>query len=238
MSSRRPFGPAASSFSRSAASSAGVVPAVSYRGAGGGCGDEARGVRPAELVAERGRLAEAWGDHDFEVLLVLGGGARGHLVELLAGVRLGDAVQAVEGGEELIVSGGAGAGDEGAHGDGIDHFVVEALVFEDGGGGDGAGRAGGGGRLLEGELCGVDAEVVLGRLAQEGLRVDRTREMHVQVGALGHFFEQCVQRQGAGLAGSVEGGYGVPFRGAGGGGLGSALGVQQCRREQAQRREQ
>ena len=76
------------------------------------------GVRPAELVALRGGLAEAGGDHDFEVLLVLGRGARGYLVELLAGVRFGDAVQAVEGGEELIVPGGAGAGDEGPHGDG------------------------------------------------------------------------------------------------------------------------
>ena len=77
-----------------------------------------------------GGIGEDRGLHDFEVLFVLRGGAGGDLVEPLAGVGFVDAAEAVEGGEELIVAADAGAGDEAAHGEGVDEGVVELLVLE------------------------------------------------------------------------------------------------------------
>ena len=117
----------------------------SGRGGGGG-GDAARGggfSGPAELVAKRGGAAEVGRVHDFEVLLVLRGGAGSDFVELLADVGFVDAVHAVEGGEKLVVAVGAGGWHKGSHGNGIDHGVVQMLVFEDVAGGNGACGTGG-----------------------------------------------------------------------------------------------
>ena len=68
--------------------------------------------------------------HDLEVLLVLSSGAGCDLVEPFAGVDFVEAAETAEGGEELIVSADAGAGDKGAHGEGVDEGVVEMLIFE------------------------------------------------------------------------------------------------------------
>ena len=120
----------------------------------------------------------------------------------------------------------------------LDHLVVEVLVFEDDRRGHGACRAGRGDGLFESELGGVDAEVVLSCLTEKCLCVDCAREMHVQVGSLGHLFKQGVQRQRTGFSGSVEYGCSVPFPWGCGNSLGSVLGVKRTCCEQAHRGEQ
>src|SRR5665213_877611 len=86
---------------------------------------------PANRVAKFGSSGERRRLHDFEVLLVLSSGAGGNLVKPFASVGFADTAEAIEGVEELIVRAGAGAGDEAAHGEGVDEFVVEMLVLED-----------------------------------------------------------------------------------------------------------
>ena len=46
---------------------------------------------------------------------------------------------------------------------------------------------------------------------EEGLGVDGSREMDVQVGALGHALEEGVQGKGSTFAGLLEGGCGSAF---------------------------
>ena len=147
-------------------------------------------MRGADLgnVGEDGRL------HDFEVLLVLGGGAGRDFVEPFAGVGLVDAAEAAEGGEELVVAADAGAGDEAAHGEGVDEGVVELLILEGALGADVAfatdglrrNAPGGGGGFEEAHGLGIDAEEIGGGVLDEGFGVDGAGEMHVEVGALGH----------------------------------------------------
>ena len=194
-----------------------------------------RGVRgPAELVAERGGVAEAGGLHDLEVLFVLGGRAGGDFVEPLAGIGL-EAAEALEGGEELIVPVDALGGDEGAHGEAVDEVVVERLVGEGGGGGDLTGGAivglvverldeadgvlaGGGGGVSA-----VDrgyAKALAGGFSDEGFGVDGAGEMHVQVGTLGEGLEEGVEFAGAHFCGGIESAGGAGFAGGErGGGL-------------------
>ncbi len=182
---------------------------------------------PAELVAEGGGVGEGWGLHDFEVLLVLGGGAGGYFVEPLAGVVL-EAAEAGEGGEELVVAVDAFGGDEGAHGEAVDEVVVEGLVVEGGGGGDFAFGAVVGLVVLgldeaDGVLAfgcrrraaidGGDAEAFARGFGDEGFGVDGAGEMHVQVGALGEGLEEGVEFAGAELCGGVEGAGGAGFAG-------------------------
>ncbi|MDX6459812.1 MAG: hypothetical protein QOE55_3509 [Acidobacteriaceae bacterium] len=188
----------------------------------GGCG-VAMGADgdfwPAELVAKFGGGREGRSLHDFEILAVLGGGAGSDLVKPLGDVRLVDVGEAGEGGEELVVAAGAGGGNEGSHGEGVDEGVVEFLVLEGVGSADvafsadGLGRdaAGGGLRLEEAESGLIDAEVVGGALGDQGFGVDGSAEVHVEVGALGHVCEEGVERERAGGFGGVEGTGGAGF---------------------------
>jgi len=184
---------------------------------GGRCGG------PAEFVTEAGTVAEAGGLHDFEILLVLEGGAGGDFVEPLAGVGFIEAAEAGEGGEELVVTADAGAGDEAAHGEGVDESVVEFLILEDAVGAgaaftaDGLGRdaPGDGVGLEEGVGVEVDAEAIDGGLLEEGFGVDGSGEVHVEVGALRHFGEEGVELEG-GFAGGIEGCDGALGAGAAG----------------------
>src|SRR5947209_4455668 len=89
-----------------------------------GCVGPRNGGAEFGYVREDGRL------HDFEVLLVLVSSANCHLVEPLAGMRLVNAAEATEGGEEVVVSADASAGNEAAHGKRIYKGVVEVLVLE------------------------------------------------------------------------------------------------------------
>ena len=160
------------------------------------------GCRPAELVAECGGGGEGGGLHDFEVLLVLRGGAGGDLVEPLGGVGLIDAAEAVEGGEELVVAADAGGGDETAHGEGVDEGVVELLIVEGiGGGTPGRRRRSGCGGMLRVvavglkklRVAGSTQRLVGGGIGDEGLGIDGAGEMHVEVRALGHAAEEGVE---------------------------------------------
>ncbi len=66
--------------------------------------------------------------HQFQILLILRGGAAGHLVHPLARMPLVRPPKAVKGGEKLVVAAESGAGHKAAHGEGIDQPVVELLV--------------------------------------------------------------------------------------------------------------
>jgi len=130
-------------------------------------------------------VAEARRLHDLEVLLVLRGGAYGDFIEPLAGSQLLERVPAVERIEELVVATPACVGHEAAHRERVDQLVIKLLV------GDGFGR---GDHWLPAG-CGndrkgfrVDAQVFLRRLGEEGFRIDRARQVHVQVRALGEIF--------------------------------------------------
>ena len=162
--------------------------------------------------ADLGDIAEDRSLHDFEVLLVLGGGAGGDLVEPFAGVGSIDAAEAAEGGEELVVTADAGAGHEAAHGEGVDESIVELLVFEGVLGADiafatdGLRREapGGGCGFEEAHRFGIDAEEIGGGVLDEGFGVDGAGEMHVKVGTLGHASEESGEFEWA-LPGGVEG---------------------------------
>ena len=110
------------------------------------CIVEVRG--PAELISCCSGVIEAGGVHDLEVLLVLRGGARGDFVEPVA-LRVLETAEAIEGGEELVVAAPSGAGDEAAHGEAVDHCVVDCLDIHGVGDGHLSGSAGAVVRLRE-----------------------------------------------------------------------------------------
>src|ERR1700722_7866057 len=120
-------------------------------------------------------------------------------------MRFIEAAKTVEGGEELIVSADARAGHKGAHGEGIDESIVELLVFEGVLGAniafttDGLRRdaSGGGIWFKEAVRSGVDAEDICSAILDEGLSIDRAREMHVQVCALWHASKKGVELEWA-----------------------------------------
>ena len=74
----------------------------------------------------------------------------------------------------------------------------------------------------DGERGGVDAKAILGSVVKEGLGVDASAEMVVQVGALGHGVKESAQGSGAGFGGFFEGFGGTGL--AGGNGRGFRLG--------------
>jgi len=154
-------------------------------------------------------VAEAGGLHDFEVLLILRGGAGGYFVEPFAGYGFFEWAPAGEGGEELVVAAPAAKGNVAAHGEGVDELVVEGLIVERVGGGDERLLAGGG---LEFEGVGIDAEALLCSLGEEGFGVDGAGEMHVEIGALGEGFEEGVELGCAGFFGVLKGALCAGFR--------------------------
>ena len=167
----------------------------------------------ADLVGDGGRVAEGWGLHELKVLLVLSGGARGDFVDPFAGVRSLEAREVGEGGEELVVPAEAGHGDETAQGEGVDQAVVEVLVggchvSRERGGRDELGGARG---LGEFEGGGVDAEAVLGGVANKGLGVDCAGEMDVEVGAFGELLEEGAKGERALVTVAEKGARGAGF---------------------------
>jgi hypothetical protein len=191
--------------------------------------------RPAQLIAKGCGMREGRRLHDFEILFVLYGGAGGHLIEPLASVGL-QAAEAIEGGEELVMAVDALGGDEGAHGEAVDEVVVESLILEGRGNGDFSRIAVVGhiakrldeangilalGRGGSSALDGGDAEAFARGFGDEGLSIDRTGEMHVQIGALGKHLEKSVEFAGAHRCGRIHGASGVDFaRSESGGGRG------------------
>ncbi len=166
---------------------------------------------PAEFFGDGGGVLEGRSFHQFEVLLVLRGGAGGDFVEKFAGVDVRNAVEFREGVEEMIVAADAGGGDETAHGECVNERVVEMLIGHGVSGGDIAVAADGlrreavrHGARLEKRVGGeIHAEIVFGGGANPGFGVDRAGEVVVQVRALGHADEKCVEIQRIG-AGEIE----------------------------------
>ena len=165
-------------------------------------------------------MRERWSLHDFQVLLVLGGGAGGYLVEPFGDGGLFECVPAGEGGEELVVAAPAAGRDVAAHGEGVDELVVEGLIGEGVGGRD---EWLGAGRRDELEGIWVDAEVFLDGLGEKGFGVDGAGEMHVEVGALGEGLEEGIELAGAKSFGGVKGAGGAGFAEVGGVGGGLIL---------------
>ena len=130
------------------------------------------------------------------------------------------AAEFVERVEEVIVAARAGDGNEAAHGERIDQFIVKMLIFKGLGGGDIAGFARGtfGGVVGfvfgfgEGERGGIDAELIFGGGANKGFGIDGAGEVTVQVGAFGHVGEEEFEFEGVG-AGGFEGARGRQFGG-------------------------
>ena len=81
------------------------------------------------------RVAEGRRLHQLQILLILRGGAAGHLVHPLADVLLVQPAKAVEGGKELVVPAEARSGHKAAHREGVDQPVVEILVRREAAGG-------------------------------------------------------------------------------------------------------
>ena len=177
-------------------------------------------------MGDLGGVAEGWGIHQLEVLLVLGGGAGGDFIDPFSDMGGFEAGKPGEGGEELVVAAEAWHGDEAAQGEGVDEAVVEILR----GWGDVSGKGGGGnelcaaGGLGEFEGDGVDAEAVLGGVAEEGFSVDGSGEVDVEVGAFGDVDEEgaegeralvLVAEEGAGGSGFLLGDFGDAGMGAG-----------------------
>ena len=164
-------------------------------------------------MGDLGGVAEGRRLHELEVLLILGGRAGGDFIDPFADVGACEAGKAGEGGEELVVAAEAGHGHEAAQGEGVDETVVEVLV----GGGHVAGEGGGGdelagaGGLGEFESGGVDAEAVLGGVADEGFRVDGAGEVDVEVGAFGELGEEGAQGERALVLIAEEGACGAGF---------------------------
>jgi len=127
-------------------------------------------------------------------------------------VRFIEAAEAIEGGEELVVATDAGAGDETAHGEGVDESVIEVLLLEGLVGTniafatDRLRRQAARGAIIfcEAEGGGVDAEQIGRSVFDEGFGIDGAGEMHVQVSAFGHAGEKGVELKRA-AACDVEG---------------------------------
>jgi len=131
---------------------------------------------------------------EFEIRLVLIGGALGHFGDERAAV---DRSELVEGGEEVIVP-GFFARDEVAHGKAVDQGIAEVVVGLGGGGRSLAGGARSA-RARGGESQGgLDhAQVLIDRGAQETLGIDGAGDVIVKVGAFRHPVEKSVEFEGA-----------------------------------------
>jgi hypothetical protein len=162
-------------------------------GPGGVTGAVLRGVSrragPFEMSDDFAHIGEDGSLHDLEILLVLRGGASSDLVEPLSNVGFVDSVETIEGGEELVVAADACTGNEAAHGKGVDQGIIELLIVEDALGAHIAFAAdrlrrktpGGSGSSKKAVRAEIDAQAVLGSILKEGLGIDSTREVHVQV---------------------------------------------------------
>jgi len=190
----------------------------------GNCAAQAGIEQELAVFSEVGVVADFFGEsgpvcplvrsvHDFEVLLVLGPGASGDLVEPFAEMGMAGSFKPLEGVEELIVAGLSGDGNESSHRKRVDELVVKMLVFVHGVGADLAFSADRLGRKAAGlshglgksEGDGIDAEPVLGGIVDEGLGVDASAEMVVEVSALGHCIEEASQGDWTGFGCFVEG---------------------------------
>ena len=158
-------------------------------------------ILPAEIVRNLDRVDEGRRVHQFEVLLVLRGGAGGNFVEPFAGVARIDDLEFCERVEEMIVAAHTGGRNERAHRERVHQRIVEMLIFKrarnrgiafaaDGLRGDAARHRVG---LEEGESIEIDAQFVVGAIANPRLRVHGARQMTMKVGAFGHAHEKVAQ---------------------------------------------
>ena len=175
--------------------------------------------RPQVLGQSQGR-PEVGRMHDFEVLLVLPGGATGQLIDPLAHVPgILNGLKVIKGCEKVIVPRLLGGGNKRAHGKYVDQLVVELLIGKSVGCGLALvatnrlrGQAAGRRRcFVKREGFGVDAEVVFRGLADEAFRVHGARQVRVQIGALGHVVKEGVKGERSLLAGMLEGSSGAGF---------------------------
>ncbi len=106
---------------------------IGMGGSGGVAGAVERGIgrrgRPWDGVAELRRGEEIGGVHDLEILLILCRGSASDFVEPFTDVTVVDSRETSEGGEELIVTANACAGNKAAHGKVVDEGIVERLIF-------------------------------------------------------------------------------------------------------------
>ena len=174
---------------------------------------------PPDLVGDPGCVREVRRLHDFKVLLILRSGARCDLVQPFSVVHVFKNVEPCEGREELVMSAEACERHEAAHGEAVDQIVIQLLIGQRGGGGDGSRRAcrklrsspSQAGWLDEAHGRGGDAKLVLCAVCDEGLRVDGAAQVHMQVGSLGHVHQESMQVERVRARG-VEGADGAVFR--------------------------
>jgi hypothetical protein len=160
------------------------------------------------------RRAKVGRVHDFEVLLILTGGAAGQFIHPLVQVPgILSGLKVVEGSEEVIVSRLRGGRDKRSHGKCVDQLIVELLVGQRVGGGLSffatnrlRRQAAGHGRcFVKHQRFGVDAQVVFLSVADEAFCVHGARQVGVQIGALGHVIKESVKGERPLLTGVVEG---------------------------------
>ena len=162
-------------------------------------------------VRESGRF------HQLHILLILGGGAAGHLVHPRADMLFAEAAEAVEGGEKLVMPAEAGCADKAAHGEGVNHAVVKLLVGGELRGRRQRRRAGLFDQIalvVAGKLGlrRINAQPVFARVADKALGIDRAGKMDVQVGALGELVQKSAQGRRAVMRGGLVSAGGAGFR--------------------------
>ena len=168
-------------------------------------------ILPAEVVCNLDRVDEGRRVHQLEVLLVLRGGAGRNFIEPFAGVARIDDLEFCERVEEMIVAAHAGGRNERAHRKCVHQRIVKMLIFKrarnrgiafaaDGLRRDAA-RHGLG--LEEGESIEIDAQFVVGAIANPRLRVHGARQMAMKISTFGQAHEKVAQLERI-LADGVE----------------------------------
>ncbi len=152
-------------------------------------------------------MAEGRRFHELEILLILRGRSTGNLIDPLANVFVAESAKPGKGREKLIVATEPWCGHIAAQRERIDKPVVEILL----GGRQDARKVGsrhkrrGAGRLLNSQRFGIDAQAVDAGVLDEGLGIDSSAEMDMEIGALGKLVQEGVKRQRSGLDGGLVG---------------------------------
>src|SRR5262249_45101489 len=151
-------------------------------------------VTPAKLGSQGRYVHIVGGVHEFEILKMVSGGARGSLSQFVTYMVEGGQQELVKRGEEVVVARFFPATPV-THRPCVDDLVIQNMVFI--GASDGwlvgillAGIAGRSNQVGRGV---VYAETVFGGVVDPGLGVDRTREVIVQVATLGHLAQKGQQ---------------------------------------------
>ena len=174
--------------------------------------------RPQVPGQSRSGQPEVGRTHDFKVLFVLRSGSTGQLIHPLTHV-LGvfDRQKMIEGCEKVVVPRLPGGGNKRPHGEHVDQLVIEFLVGKRVGGALAlfpANRLRGQTTccrccLKEREGLGVDTQIVFRSLADKAFGINRSRQMRVQVSALGHIVQEGVESKRPLPASLLEGSSGA-----------------------------